>query len=179
MKNNTYTLATRGLHWLVGLTMLSLLIVGFVMATFEIWALYDLHKSFGVLAILLILPRVIYRLVKGFPSTNEAHKVWEQKVSHIIHWVLLIGTILMPVTGMLYSGFGGYGLDVFGISLISENIVDDDIVSYNESVFVIAKTAHWVIGYCLGAAIFLHIAGALKHHFIDKDDTLNRMTGKA
>ncbi|OCQ21873.1 cytochrome B [Pseudoalteromonas luteoviolacea] len=178
MTNTSFSLATRSLHWLVGITMLSLIIVGIYMANFEVWALYDIHKSMGVLALLLILPRVIYRLIQGFPEANSAHSQWEQKVSHLVHWVLLIGTLMMPVSGMLYSGFGGYGVDIFGLSLVSENVVDDSIVPYNESIFVISKASHWVIGYCLSAAILLHVAGAIKHHVIDKDDTLKRMTGK-
>ncbi|KZN36692.1 hypothetical protein N474_17335 [Pseudoalteromonas luteoviolacea CPMOR-2] len=178
MTNKTFTLATRTLHWLVGITMLSLIVVGIYMANFEVWALYDIHKSLGVLALLLILPRVMYRLIQGFPTPNNSHKTWEQKLSHLMHWALLIGTALMPISGMLYSGFGGYGVDIFGFSLVSENLVGDGIEPYNESVFMISKTAHWIIGYCLSAAIVFHVAGALKHHFIDKDDTLNRMTGK-
>ena len=36
---------------------------------------------------------------------------------------------------------------------------------------------HWLVGRIMIAAVLLHVAGALKHHFVDKDGTLRRMLG--
>ncbi|MCF6437495.1 cytochrome b [Pseudoalteromonas sp. MMG022] len=179
MNNNlSLSVTTRAMHWLVGLTMLGLIMVGFYMVNLEVWALYPIHKALGVLALLLILPRAIYRVKRGFPKPVDGVSPSNQKLAHAAHWLLLLGTVLMPVSGMLYSGFGGYGINIFGFHLVAENIVGDEIVPFNETVFIIAKNAHSLIGYGLSALIVVHIAAAFKHHMVDKDATLSRMLGK-
>ncbi|WP_105168940.1 cytochrome b [Pseudoalteromonas sp. T1lg23B] len=173
------SVTTRAMHWLVGFTMLGLIMVGFYMVNLEVWALYPIHKALGVLALLLILPRVIYRVKRGFPAAVDGVSLSNQKLAHVAHWLLLLGTVLMPISGMLYSGFGGYGIDIFGFHLVPENIMNDEIVPFNETIFIIAKNAHSLIGYGLSALIVAHIAAAFKHHMVDKDATLRRMLGRA
>ncbi|HAT05661.1 MAG TPA: cytochrome B, partial [Aeromonas salmonicida] len=60
------SLTTRLLHWSVALLMIGLTLLGYLMVKFEIWDLYALHKSLGVIALILILPRAIIRLGKGW-----------------------------------------------------------------------------------------------------------------
>ncbi|CAH9049973.1 Cytochrome b561 [Pseudoalteromonas sp. CIP111854] len=179
MSYHSLTVTTKLLHWLVGFTMLGLITVGFYMVNLEVWALYPIHKAIGVLALLLIIPRAIYRIKNGFPAPIEGMTVTMQKLAHSAHWLLLLGTLLMPISGMLYSGFGGYGIDVFGLTLVSKNIMNGEVVPINESIFIIAKNAHSLIGYGLSALILAHIAAAFKHHLIDKDATLTRMLSRS
>lgn len=158
--------------------MLSIVTVGYYMVYWEVWALYPIHKALGVVALIIILPRVMWRLYKGFPTPVGQPSQHMKQLSHAVHWLLLIGTLLLPISGMLYSGFGGYGIDIFGIGLVEKNIINNEIVALNETVFRIAKTSHSWVAYLLTGALILHIGGALKHHFIDKDATLKRMFGK-
>lgn len=65
------SLTTRLLHWSVALLMIGLTLVGYLMVKFEIWDLYALHKSLGVIALILILPRAILRLVRGSGQDHE------------------------------------------------------------------------------------------------------------
>ncbi|MGL6599396.1 cytochrome b [Aeromonas veronii] len=65
------SLTTRLLHWSVASLMIGLTLVGYLMVKFEIWDLYALHKSLGVIALILILPRAILCLVKGSGQDRE------------------------------------------------------------------------------------------------------------
>ena len=179
MNKPSLTLTTRLLHWSVAFTMLGLISVGYYMVNWEVWSLYPIHKALGVIALLLVLPRAIYRIKKGFLPADENASEALNKAIHFAHWGLLLGTLLMPISGMLYSGFGGYGIDVFGLTLVPNNYTENGAVPFNETIFVVAKAAHSYIAYALTALIALHMLGAIKHHVLDKDTTLLRMLGRA
>lgn len=179
MNKPSLSLTTRAMHWLVAIIMIGLIGVGFYMANWEVWALYPIHKALGVLALFAVLPRAIYRIKQGFLTPNEGASETINTAIYYAHWGLLLGTVLMPVSGMLYSGFSGHGIDVFGVTLVPSNYVDNAAVPFNEAIYVIAKAAHSVIAYTLTGLIGLHILGAFKHHVINKDSTLLRMLGRA
>lgn len=168
----------RFFHWTVALLMISLLSVGLYMATFSDYSLYPIHKSMGVLALLLILPRVVIRVIKGWPSppANSHYASYEILLSKIVHWVLIIGTIMMPISGMLMSGAAGFGIYVFGVELLAQNTnAAGDIQAINTTFAQLGATIHGLLGKVLIGCIVLHTVGAFKHHIIDKDDTLKRM----
>jgi cytochrome b561 len=172
---------TRVLHWLVALIIITMLAVGFYMATFEVWSLFPIHKAFGVIALLIILPRVLWRLKSGWPVTVREYPTWEHKLAVVTHWVLILGTLIMPISGFIFSGAGGHGVDVFGLVLAPMNpdpTNPHEVIPFNATVADIGHETHEIVGYIMAIAIVLHIAGALKHHIIDKDRTLLRMFGK-
>lgn len=170
------------LHWLVGIGILCLLFVGIYMAENEVYALYPIHKSFGILLFPVILVRVVWRLKSGWPTPVGIYSKVEQVLSKIVHWILLLLTMLMPVTGMLFSGASGHGFALFGLVIVPANhstTKPDEVIPYNASMADIGSTMHEVFGYVLLCAILLHVVGALKHHFVDKDATLRRMLGRS
>ena len=62
------------LHWLVGLTLISLLTVGTNRGEFEAYALYPIHKSTGMRSSVIILGRAVWRLMNGLPATAADHE---------------------------------------------------------------------------------------------------------
>ncbi|EKP0295739.1 cytochrome b [Aeromonas veronii] len=175
------SLTTRLLHWSVALLMIGLTLVGYLMVKFEIWDLYALHKSLGVIALILILPRAILRLVRGWPEPVRQYSVYEALAARAIHWGLLISTLLIPVSGLCYSAAAGRGVAIFGRSIIPMNPDIHDpanVIPFSESVRDIAHTAHIYLPYIMLAFLLVHIVGALKHHLLDKDNTLLRMVGR-
>lgn len=172
---------TRALHWLVALIIITMLAVGFYMATYEVWSLYPIHKAFGVLALLIILPRILWRLKNGWPTPVREYPTWEHKLALTTHWVLILGTLIMPISGFIFSGASGHGVDVFGLVIVPMNpdpANSHEVIPYNETMAGIGHETHEIVGYLMVIAIVLHVAGALKHHIIDKDRTLLRMLGK-
>ena len=86
----------------------------------------------------------------------------------------------MPLSGFVMSATGGYGVSVFGLELVAFNPSPSnpmEALPINESLAFIGHIMHSFGGQVLILAVLLHIAGALKHHFVDKDGTLQRMLG--
>lgn len=166
----------RFFHWTVALLMIGLLSVGIYMEEFSAYSLYPIHKSMGVLALLLILPRVVVRIAKGWPAHAGEYAAHEKVLAKVAHWVLILGTLLMPISGMLMSGLGGRGIYVFGVELMAKNLdAAGEVLPINPMIAGIAHEAHGWIAYVVIGALVLHIAGAIKHHVMDKDRTLMRM----
>jgi len=177
--NSTLTKTTIVLHWLVGLTIISLIAVGLYMSENEVWDLYPIHKSIGILLFLVILYRFFRRMKRGWPQPVSQYQKHEIILSKIIHWVLIIGTLMFPISGMMMSGAGGHGLSIFGLDLLASNYdAAGEAIALNATLADLGHETHEVLGTVMMVAIGLHIIGALKHHLIDKDNTLKRMLGK-
>lgn len=172
---------TRVLHWLVAFFIVVLLCVGYYMAWSEDRSPMPLHKSFGMLALVVILPRVVWRLMEGWPQPAGTYSGLEQLLARITHWALLIGSVLMPVSGMMMSAAGGRGLSLFGLTLLAANpdpANPGKVIALNKGLAGQASAMHETLALVLAVALLLHIVGALKHHLIDKDRTLPRMLGR-
>lgn len=169
------------LHWLVALAIITLLAVGIYMTETETYSLYPIHKSVGVIIFVFVLTRVVWRVINGWPKPVGTYQAWEHVLAKIVHWVLIVASVLMPASGMMMSGAGGHGIAVFGVELLARNpdpANPQKVMALNESLAGLGHNLHGIIGYVLVAAILLHVAGALKHHIVDGDGTLKRMLGK-
>lgn len=172
---------TRGLHWLIALTIIALWGVGWYMATNKVYPLYSWHKSFGILVVLFAVVRVGWRIKNGWPSALPSHQQWERALSKLVHWLLIISTLLMPLSGMLMSAMGGHGLQLFGLELFPHNPMPDNPqrnMPINKELAELFHSVHGIAAKLLLVSLVLHVAGALKHHVIDKDNTLKRMLGR-
>ncbi|MES2673489.1 MAG: cytochrome b [Pseudomonadota bacterium] len=167
------------LHWIVALGIITLALIGLYMTANEAWSLYPYHKSFGLILFPIIVIRVIWRLKQGWPVAVSRYSAVEHSLAKMTHWLLLILIFLMPLAGMIYSGASGHGFGIFGLELVPHNYTEDgQAIAYSEVWRDAGQTAHRYIGNALMVLIALHIAGALKHHFVDRDATLKRMLGK-
>lgn len=168
------------LHWSVALTMMIMLPMGIYMAENEVYSLYDLHKSIGVIIFLFILARVIWRIRTGWPEPVNQYKRIEQLLSKIVHYVLLIGSVIIPLSGIIMSVAGGHGVELFGLELFAANPDPNnpyEVIALNETLAEIGSIFHGLVSDLLIVALLLHIAGAVKHHLMDKDGTLRRIFG--
>ncbi len=178
-ENQKMTGMTIFLHWLIGLSIITLIAVGLYMSEYEVWDLYPIHKSVGIILFVFILYRVIRRLMRGWPEPVSQYAKHEIILSKIIHWVLLIGTLMFPISGMMMSGAGGHGIAVFGFELLASNYnAAGEAIALNPSLAEAGHETHEILGTVMMIAIALHIIGAWKHHLVDKDNTLKRMLGK-
>ena len=171
---------TIALHWVIALTMIGMIGIGFYMSTFEVYALYDWHKVVGVVIFAVVLLRVWWRIKQGWPVPVRTYPTLEHRLAQVTHWVLIVGTVLMPISGMLYSGLGGWGIKVFGWVMVAgnKNPATGQTEPIHAGLAQLGEFIHEWLGYVLVAAIILHLTGALKHHLFDKDRTLLRMLGR-
>lgn len=166
------------LHWIIAITMICLIVAGFCMVYKKVFWLYDYHKSIGVMIFLVALLRVVWRYKNGWPTPLSQLDKLQQTLAKTIHWLILAATVIMPISGMFNSGFSGHGFGIFGFEIVPANRLDDNFVPYNHLLARLGHVSHKFFGFALVAAIFIHIAGAMKHHLINKDGTLLRILGK-
>ena len=159
------------LHWLVAIVILGLIIIGIYMTNTQTFSLYGIHKSIGIIALLFITVRIFVRITEGWPQAINK-KNSEFYLARVVQFTLLISTLIMPISGMIGSVFSGRGLQIFGWQLVTAGSTEK-----NKFIAGLAHSVHEYVGYLMIVCILLHIAGALKHHFIDKDNTLRRIFG--
>lgn len=177
----SYSSFSRHLHWVIAIGFLCTWAAGYYMVSFEDYGIYSIHKQAGLVLMLAMVVRSIYRLLQGWPAPANRYKKWEQIVAKIVHWVLLVVVLLLPFSGVVYSGASGHGVYLLGVDIIPQNVVPNGIDGgevvkpYSAIWEQRGQTMHWVSSYAFMAIVCLHIVGALKHHLIDKDNTLKRM----
>mgnify|MGYP001198726204 CR=1 FL=1 len=169
----SYHKLSKLIHWATALIIFVLLLVGFNMTAMEYSddkiQLYNLHKSFGILVLILLVLRIAMLVIKGKPKSLPTHKSWEKGLSHLVHVLLYLALLAIPLSGWIMSSAGDFPVKFFGLTL-------PPITTKNENLFELSEEAHEIMALCLIAIVGLHILGALKHHFIDRDETLKRMT---
>ncbi len=177
MKQNNFTL-NRINHWAGALIITTLLVMGLYMTYLKHYQFYDLHKSIGAIAVLMIGFRLAISIRNPWQSSAQNTK--HEKPVKLTHKALILSMLIMPISGVMYSGLGGYGLAVFGVEIIPEGILETS--NHPELLLALSEfgqALHRYTGYLMCGLITLHIGAALKHHFINKDNTLTRMLGQA
>ena len=129
---------------------------------------FNLHKSLGVTVLALILFRIYWRLMHVAPDFPATMKEWEKKVAELVHKALYLMMLVVPVTGAIMAVFSKYGIVWFGTRLIQG--LD------NEGLREAFKEGHEVAGAVLLALVIVHVAAAIKHKVIDKDEVMQRMS---
>lgn len=177
-----YPVSIRILHWLRAFLVLGMIGSGWYMTGLPesdmdtSSFLYPNHKQFGVLVWLLALVHLVlrWRYEASMPRIPLGLAPWEKWLSHMIHWLLIALTLIVPLLGYsLSSSFTlSDGVPFFFVSHIPE------LLPKNDAVFAVFQMLHRYAAYALLACIVLHVAGALKHRLRDKGgitDVLPRM----
>ncbi len=131
---------------------------------------FNLHKSLGLTVLALIVLRVLWRITHTPPAALSSYKAIEKKVATATHHSLYLLMLSVPVTGLIMAINSKYGVKWFGIDVIAG--LD------NKPVRDFFECTHEFVGIVLLVLIGIHLLGALKHKFIDKDDTMSRMSLK-
>ena len=171
---------TVALHWIVALLMILMTVLGMFLEELDSPFLFDTHTTFGWLILIAILPRVLWRMKNGWPAAAGNYTPIEHLGSKVMHWVLILATLLMPLSGILMSVAGGHGLAFYGFEVIAESHDPNnpgEALALSPMLAGLGSSTHHFVGDILIYAIALHAIGALKHHIIDKDETLRRMIG--
>lgn len=167
-----YSWQAIALHWLLALLIIGMLWLGFSLEDIPrntpARAFYvNLHKSFGVLVLMLVLLRLGWRathkvaLPAGMPRWQEQAAAWS-------HRLLYLCMLLQPLSGYLASAFGKYGVKFFGIPLPQWAWESKPLQSFFGSV-------HGVVAVALLVLVALHVLAALKHLLVDRDQVFQRM----
>lgn len=172
-----YTRLAIALHWLLALVILVMFAVGLYMADLPFsplrLKLYNWHKWAGVtflaLTVLRLLWRVTHRPPALPPAITQAMPGWQTRAYHATHYFLYLLFFAVPLIGWAYSSAAGFPIVWFG------QIPLPDLLSKNKELADMIKPLHELSAYALVGLAGLHLAAALKHHWVDRDGLLSRM----
>lgn len=170
---------TKFFHWLTALLILSLIALGFyandlphdtqAQLTTKAW-FFSLHKTLGVTVFFVALLRIIWAIGQPKPGLLNADKKLESWLAETVHWLLYGSLVIVPLAGWIShaaaSGFAPIWWP-FGQDL--------PFIAKSTRVEHAFGALHEIAGKVLIGSLILHAAGALKHHFVDRDSTLRRM----
>lgn len=176
-----FGLVAVSLHWLIAGLFLAMVAIGFVMTNLALtdprtFPLYQLHKSIGVTIFALVVLRLLWRLSGNVPPLPATLKPWERAAAHLTHYGLYAILLLMPLTGWITVSASPYGIPTILYGYLKLPHLGFVVTSaHKAAIETAASWTHWVLAWTALTLVFLHIAAALKHHFVLKDDVLARM----
>jgi cytochrome b561 len=127
------------------------------------------HKSIGVTLLLLVLVRCLWRLVNPTPAPPANMPRWEVLAAKISHGALYFLMIAIPLSGWVMNSAKNIPMKLFWL------VPWPDITQPSESLGEAAEEVHEVLAVGLLIVVLLHVAAALRHHFIRRDNVLRRM----
>lgn len=178
-----YTNVAIALHWIVAVLMIANLVGGLLVDKLPddwIRPVIDVHKSIGVTVIFFILMRILWRVGHKPPPFSAGMKLWERMAAHIVHYGLYAFMLWMPITGWLHDSawkaadeipLKWFGLFEFPRAGFIMSLPPEQ----KEHLHDLFGKMHGIAGYVLFWLVILHIAGALKHQFVDKEAEFRRM----
>lgn len=175
--NENYGLIARALHWLIALSMITLLGLGWWMVGLDYFHPWyhrglQLHKSLGLLLLCIVILKFLWQLQDHMPAQIFPHKAFERHASRAAHLILRLAMLLIPLSGYIISTSENAAIEVFDWFSVPP------VMPVNTLVRDSAITVHYYLAYTTLLIVLLHIAGALKHQFIDHEDIIGRMLWK-
>ncbi|MFM7404713.1 MAG: cytochrome b [Erythrobacter sp.] len=166
-----YNRVARALHWAIAVLVLGNIAGGLLHDALEDTInLIPIHKASGMTVLALSLVRIAWRLtwrVPPYPATMSAARVMAARTVHLLFYALMLA---MPISGWIMASAGKYPLTWFGLFDLPKLAVTRD-----EPAYLVAREAHELLGWLFLALAILHIAAALRHHFVLRDNILRRM----
>jgi cytochrome b561 len=169
-----YNLTARLIHWFSALIIIAMFGLGLWMVELTYYSQWyekapHWHKSIGIMLLLLTLFRLFWKLVTVSPLTQGS--AFEKIAAKAVHHAIYLNLLVIFISGYLISTADGRGIDVFdwftipGAGALFADQSDT------------AGNIHLIAAWTLISMAVLHILAALKHHFINKDNTLRKMIG--
>ena len=167
-----YTATAIALHWLLALMLVGAFSVGLYMHDLPVspsrLKLFSWHKWAGVTILALSGFRLLWRLTHR-PPPDLAMPAWQASAAHATHGLLYALFFAVPLMGWAYSSAAGFPIVWFGVLPLP------DFVPVDKALAEALNPWHGNLAWALAGLVALHVAGALKHQFIDRDGLLARM----
>ncbi|RPF72415.1 cytochrome b [Aurantiacibacter spongiae] len=128
------------------------------------------HKALGITILALTLGRIAWRLTHKLPPLPANYATWERVLARGTHLIFYILLVALPLAGWIANSLGGKMIDYFGLFTIPALPVGQN-GDLGHSIFEVHATTGTIMIWLIG----LHILGALKHTFFDKDGGIFRM----
>jgi cytochrome b561 len=160
------------LHWLLALMIVGAFGVGVYMHELPMsptrLKLYNWHKWAGVTILALSALRLLWRLAHK-PPADVPMPAWQAAAAHATHGLLYVLFFAVPLIGWAYSSAAGYPIVWFGVLPLP------DFVPVDKALAEAIKPWHERAAIAMALLVLLHVAGAIKHQFIERDGLIDRM----
>ena len=171
-KMNKYNSTAKSFHWLSAILVIGLFAAGYWMVDLSYYSEWyktapHWHKSVGLCFVVITISRLIWKLISTSPPIEGS--AFEKKAATSAHHLIYILLFTMFLSGYLISTADGRGIDVFDWFQVP------GLGSFIEDQEDYAGLVHEYVAYTLIGLASLHALAALKHHFINKDNTLKKM----
>lgn len=182
--SSKWTGVAKAFHWLMALLVTCELLYGLRNYSLDMYDPGDggwyartiaLHKSFGLIVFALAILRMAWRSLNGRPRFVETLLPWQRVAATISHGFMYGALVLQPIFGYLQSAAFGTKTTFFNLFLLPNLVPEAWQRPYSRTLWRVTQDAHSLLGLALGVFVVVHIAAALKHHFVDQDITLRRM----
>lgn len=169
-----YGVPARLIHWIMALLVLGMIPVGFLMVregldrSFQNF-LFISHKNIGVLLLILIVVRLIYRWRNPPELAPVALPKVQEFAAHATHIGLYVLLFIMPLAGYVRVRAGGFpieALDAMGIPAL---------VPRSEALAEFAKTVHFYGAYAIAVLVVIHVVAGAYHGLVRRDGIFSRM----
>lgn len=173
MNDPRYPLSVRRFHWLVFILVASALILiyahgwspkGSTMRAAFKWT----HIQFGIVILLMMVPRMVARLRGGRPHIAPPPPSWQQWLAHIVQFALYALLFAVPILGIANRLWSPSDWNFLGIALQHVPVTDKAFSKQLEDI-------HGTLGNVLMYLAGTHAAIGLAHHFVRRDSTLRAM----
>ncbi|WP_394549690.1 cytochrome b [Pantoea sp. SGAir0180] len=171
-----YGLLTIFLHWSMAVVIYAMFALGLWMVGLSYYDSWyhnapDIHKSIGVLLMLALVIRLVWRVLSPPPEPLRSYSPAVRFAAVFVHWLLYSLLIALLLSGYLISTADGKPVSVFGWFSLPA------LFSGAGEQADLAGNIHLWLAWSIVVLSVLHGLAALKHHFIDRDITLKRMLG--
>ena len=170
------------LHWAIALLVVMNIALGFRMGQLkglEQFQLFQLHKSIGITIFLLTIARIAWRLTHRPPPYGPALKPWERTLATLTHGVFYVLMVALPLSGWIIVSASKYNIPTLLYGAVPwPHIapIHGAAMPARERIAEVGIGTHELLAFTMLALVVLHVLAALKHQFLDGDDTLWRMT---
>lgn len=178
-----YTRTAMVLHWLVAVLIVGNVVLGLAADSLpEDWvrSAVDTHKSIGITVLGLAVLRVLWRFAHPPPPMPDGYARSERLGAHAAHLALYVLIFALPISGWMHDSAwnGGATHPVFLYGVIPwfriPALANLDPAT-KDHLHAVLFTYHVWFGYALYGLLGLHVFGALKHQFWDREAELQRM----
>lgn len=163
----------RLLHWGLAAIIFVQVLLGFLAANWRLSPtkldLFVWHKSVGMLVLLLVIARLLWRLMNPTPQLPDGVPVWERQAARVNQAILYILMFCLPLSGWVINSAANIPFKIFWLMPLPLITAPDKLLEEQ------AKTLHAIFLLCLLVALLVHVAAALRHHFQKRNDVLRRM----
>jgi len=169
---NRYSTVSLVLHWATAALVLAQILLITAAETEgsnrALWMM--LHKSGGITILVLTLARIGWRIANpAIPLPGDLPR-WQKLFARATHVLFYIVLLALPLTGWLAGSAVGRGFDYYG--LFPFPLLP---VGGGRETAGLLMDIHRALPKLLYVLLALHVIGALKHQFVDRDNVLHRM----